>query len=355
MEFGEISRVYASPLHGPDPILAAYASFRQATHLSYRAEYGIEIQAIADMIPKWEQHVLYELPTNVLRTLDDPQSILELGTREWTGYGSPQIKDLALARWIPLTFNGSNVSRRIRAQAHSCLALGWYNKATEDPECLNVDAFYRAGSNANEAVSLGLISRTALMVGYQIERIGFRRPETNRFPEWSTDRFEKLNELWEAIDKRSAEVHKERSKQDAKVSKAPHQYVCAANDCGIQATKKSGLLRCAGKCPVLFKPSYCSKECQKVDWKRHKPFCKADATMSSAHSLSTDDQTAEDTERRASLPEDTSPDALRGRSPEYSVDMPLGEGRTLRLSSKTLGPQMMRELRKAAEEREAHN
>ena len=184
--------------------------------------------------------------------------------REWTGYGTPEIKDSALARWTLLTSPGSNVPRRIRAQAHSCLARGWHDRAMDDPECWNIDSVYRAGSNANEAVSLGLTSPAALMAGYQIERIGFRRPETNRFTEFSTDRFEQLTELWEAVDKRTEEVNKERSKQDAKVAKAPLQYVCAAKDCGIQATKKSGLLRCAGKCPVPFKPSYCSKECQKI-------------------------------------------------------------------------------------------
>jgi hypothetical protein len=280
MEFCNFSSADTSSLHGPDPALTGYVSFRQSTRLSYLTGYGNEIQAIADMIPTSEHHVLYELPTNVLKTYNDPQSILELATRylsisvgsapangatrEWTGYGTPEIKDSALARWILLTSSESNVSRRVRAQAHSCLAQGWHDRATEDSDCWNIDALYRAGSSANEAVSLGLVSRTTLMVGYQIERVGFRRPETNRFPEWSTDRFEKLTELWEAIDKRSAEVEKERSKQDVKVSKAPLQYVCAAKDCGIQATKKSGLLRCAGKCPVPFKPSYCSKECQKL-------------------------------------------------------------------------------------------
>jgi hypothetical protein len=88
------------------------------------------------------------------------------------------------------------------------------------------------------------------------------------------------------------------------------------------------------------------------DWKLHKPFCKAEATMSSVHSLNTDCEAPESSERRAGLPEDIDLDTFEGRAPEHSIDMKLGEGRTLRVSSKTLGPQMMRELRKAAEERE---
>lgn len=77
----EVQRIHTSSQHGLDPALAGYSSFRQATRLSYRTEYGNEAQALEEMIPKWEQYVLHELPTNVLRTLDDPQSSLELATR----------------------------------------------------------------------------------------------------------------------------------------------------------------------------------------------------------------------------------------------------------------------------------
>ena len=167
-------------------------------------------------------------------------------------------------KWTFLTSVAPNVPRRIKAQAHSCLATGWFDRAIEDPERWNIDSLYRAGDNANEAVSLGLISPGALRAGFSIEKQGFRRPEENRFPGVDTDRFERLTELWEATEMRLAEVNKVTAKRDAKVSKTPLQYICAAEDCGIQATKKSGLLRCGGKCPMPFKPSYCSKECQKM-------------------------------------------------------------------------------------------
>ena len=142
--------------------------------------------------------------------------------------------------------------------------MAWFDRAIEDPERWNIDSLHRAGSNADEAVSLGITGSGALRVGFSIESQGFRRPENNRFPGLNTDRFERLTELWEAIDARTAEIDRASAKGDTKVSKAPLKYVCSTEDCGIQATKKMGLLRCAGKCPVVFKPSYCSKECQKI-------------------------------------------------------------------------------------------
>jgi hypothetical protein len=114
----------------------------------------------------------------------------------------------------------------------------------------------RAGNAANEAVSLGLVSPGALRVGVSIEAQGLRKS--------SADKFERLTDLWEAIDMRTEEMNRASAKKESKINSAPLKYICSVEDCGIQATKKSGLLRCAGKCPVVFKPSYCSKECQKT-------------------------------------------------------------------------------------------
>jgi hypothetical protein len=129
---------------------------------------------------------------------------------------------------------------------------------------LNIAYLYDAGKNANEAVALGLISPAVLAVASRIESEGFRRPEENRFPEHSTEKFEVLTDLWEALDVRTAEMAEEKLKREVKVSKDPLGYFCAAEECGIVATKKSTLWRCGGGCPPAFKPSYCSKYCQTV-------------------------------------------------------------------------------------------
>lgn len=153
----------------------------------------------------------------------------------------------------------------MKARAYSSLAKGWFDQAHEkSPGAFNIAYLRDAGHYANEAVALGLISPATLMIASKIESLGFRRPEDNKFPQHSTEGFERLTDLWEALDARKAEMAKEDSKREAKVSKDPLSYFCAAEDCGIVATKKSTLRKCAGGCPPAFKPSYCSKYCQKA-------------------------------------------------------------------------------------------
>ena len=167
--------------------------------------------------------------------------------------------------WTTLASFRNDVPLSLKARAYSSLAKAWLDLAHENsPESLNISYLSDAGNSANQAVALGLISPVTLAVASRIESLGFRRPEDNKFPEHSTERFEQLTDLWEVWDARKAEVAEEDLKRETKVSKDPLSYFCAAEDCGIVATKKSTLRRCGGGCPPAFKPSYCSKDCQKA-------------------------------------------------------------------------------------------
>lgn len=169
----------------------------------------------------------------------------------------------AAAGWTFIASHREDVPVTMKARANSLLARGWLDLAQEDtPGALNISYLHDAGKCANEAAALGLVSPAVLLVASKIEAEGFRRPEDNRFPEHSTEKFEQLTDLWEVWDARKAELAEEDSKKEAKVSKDPLSYFCAAEDCGITATKKSTLWRCGGECPREFKPSYCSKYCQ---------------------------------------------------------------------------------------------
>ena len=185
--------------------------------------------------------------------------------RQWAGCGTPRDKSAAAATWMFLAIYREDVPLSLRAQAHSSLARTWLELAVEGvPRTMNITHLYDAGNSANEAAALGLVSPAVLAVAQRIESAGFRRPEDNKFPEHSTERFERLTDLWEALDARVTEMAEEDSKREAKVSKDPLSYFCASEDCGIVATKKSTLRRCGGRCPPAFKPSYCSKYCQKT-------------------------------------------------------------------------------------------
>ncbi|VDB84530.1 unnamed protein product [Peniophora sp. CBMAI 1063] len=55
---------------------------------------------------------------------------------------------------------------------------------------------------------------------------------------------------------------------------------CAAHGCEARICWGKPLARCGGWCPLELKPAYCSKECQRQDWKAaHKPECFASGQL----------------------------------------------------------------------------
>ena len=137
----------------------------------------------------------------------------------------------------------------LRARAYS-LAKGWLDQSKGNgPTGSYIECLYDAGNSANEAVALGVVSEAALFVAEGIESAGFRRPEDNKYPEHSTERFERLTDLWEVLDARDAKEAKEKLRREDKLSKDPLAFFCAAADCGIMATKRSTLRKCGGECP----------------------------------------------------------------------------------------------------------
>lgn len=52
------------------------------------------------------------------------------------------------------------------------------------------------------------------------------------------------------------------------------QLVCSNPGCQMSSWTHSTFKRCAGLCDTMDKPQYCTKECQRADWKRHRSFCR---------------------------------------------------------------------------------
>lgn len=289
--------------------------------------------------------------------------------------------ELLLTLVNPDKIAASKTPRPIKARALSLQGRVHFDSRFEKKDAINIDNMYRAAVCANAAAALGFVSPDVLQVAQHVENIGFRRPEDNKFKEHSTERFEKLTDLWEAWDRRKAMVQREEGKQAAKVEKQPNMYTCAAEHCGIESTSKSGLSACGGKCPPIAKPSYCSKECQKKvrrrcipcktlkpdindsvdlplliqDWKRHRPFCKAELSLEELEvAIEQLEESSVNDEETSSPPSNGPvqfyPDGVNASGKEHSVQIQLGD-RPMKMSSTTMNPEFMKEFRGHLESR----
>jgi hypothetical protein len=88
------------------------------------------------------------------------------------------------------------------------------------------------------------------------------------------------------------------------------------------------------------------------DWKRHKPFCKDDASRSSVDSVNAeiDKEDKEQIIQRATLSHDVTSDKFEGRAAGHGIDVTMKDGNIMRLTSETLGPKTMRGIRKFTED-----
>lgn len=64
-------------------------------------------------------------------------------------------------------------------------------------------------------------------------------------------------------------IERGESQGDAKAADAAGLFPCGLSSCGKRETKAARHQRCNG----CHKTLYCSRECQRADWKRHRPAC----------------------------------------------------------------------------------
>jgi hypothetical protein len=173
----------------------------------------------------------------------------------YIGCGADQDKDNAADWWQRIadpTHPDSPpfVPRSIQTKALSCLALEFHEHARISEKAIQIDDLYRAGGLADASASFGFVSPNVLSIAGDIEA---RLLEGLQFPEVDTTRHEKLENLWEIYDIFAAQKEAEHQRRANKVSNAPNFYQCAAEGCGIESTKRSGLPKCSGPCsPFLL-------------------------------------------------------------------------------------------------------
>ncbi|TCD68856.1 hypothetical protein EIP91_009570 [Steccherinum ochraceum] len=271
------------------------------------------------------------------------EDCLEAGLRVYNGCGIAPNIAMAIGWWdriaVPTT------RKRIRVRALSCLASVTHSLRDQERDgrpVTNIDAMLRAAVFANECAAVGFVTPAVLVVGFSLKDL----LATGNIPaDFDRRTADQLDFLWEAVEKRLERFEKAKEKRDAKVSDEPTAFTCAAEGCGIEGTKRSALLRCAGPCSMETKPSYCSKECQTADWRRHKPFCKPSSGKTDPSSSTADSQIVlvrPDTGLASSSEESKPRDD--GRKLQVDIPSPLG-GPAMTVVSSTMAPELMKEIR----------
>lgn len=179
--------------------------------------------------------------------------------------------EITASQYFDRVLGGLTDDPQLTAKAHICKAItlvdvqAWQQGIYAPTE----RQAFAAGYHYNEAAKLGFGKCPALL--YFVQALAPQRQQLKSMQYWSA--------MWAVYEARNEEMDAESRKAAEKLAKKPNRYVCAAEDCGIAANTGKVLLRCkficnihmhcsyempgAGKCSDEYKPSYCSKDCQK--------------------------------------------------------------------------------------------
>lgn len=141
---------------------------------------------------------------------------------------------------------------------------------------MNINSLCRVAQATDKSCELGFI-HSAFLIGHRVQNFGFRRNADNvNHPEHDVMRFERLSHSWEFIDGTVISGQAADEWRAEKLAGREEAYICAVLECRIEAKKKATLKQCGGSCSAP-KHRYCSKECQRSDWRRRKVYCRLGA------------------------------------------------------------------------------
>ena len=176
-------------------------------------------------------------------------------------------------------YAGDVASRAAIAQGHSIAAHAYHKKAlapaeelialTEDEHTFARPTAVRMGiglppctyfllavHHANESVRRGLVSFAVLAVGSKIRQMG---ESLGVDVERAAREGKRYRPLWQVV----SQYYEEIFKRHCKTEGDQNVPVCSADGCQVRGGKSQVLRACGGRCSANFKPSYCSRECQR--------------------------------------------------------------------------------------------
>ncbi|KAJ7281598.1 hypothetical protein C8J57DRAFT_1219466 [Mycena rebaudengoi] len=252
----------------------------------------------------------------------DPQAALEYSIRLQYGIQCNPSRSLCRQYLIKVILNkkADNIMKSI---AHSLL-IDWYTRAFSS-ESAPIRYIHAAAHSADEAVRLASdISSPNVLF--------FARHVLERHATTVVELWAQYKHVWKAKDQREQEMAQADNKAILKRMQQPNRYMCANVGCPVSSDSGHMLRQCSGKCDQDKKPSYCGKECQRADWKNHKPFCKPDAPCSVVE-----------------RPEGSYKGHSSTKGGAIEVPINNADGTTTIVSSSTLSPDMLKQMKAYAE------
>ncbi|TFY69198.1 hypothetical protein EVJ58_g558 [Rhodofomes roseus] len=265
------------------------------------------VVASGRMCPKGELEIRSEAAKG------SPEDILELGIRQG---GPPQNPRVGLEQWLYLidVERGGRLAtppnRRILSQAHSCIAWYYIEKVHRNSRKPKMGDLTRAAEAANAAAHLGYFTPAVIATAEYIDE-AVEKESGKQY--WEVSPFDTMKDL---------RCVYERQQRELEAGEEPNVQRCAWPECWLEGTKDAPLMKCNGKCTEPYKPRYCSRECQKQDWKRHKPKCKPGPPTPSA----SEDGSEEEEEEQAAGPS------------SRALTKPIISGLPVHTSSTTMSP-----------------
>jgi len=253
-----------------------------------------------------------------------PESAMDYALRLEIGYSVTQDRRLSRVYLIK-ALSSPSATDATKSMAHALL-IDWYVEASSNS--IRARYIHAAAHHANQSVELSPPGPCPAVLFFAFKVF---EPLSEKDLELCVQ----YKAVWRALEKRKEEIDREKGKTEQKRVKKPNRYRCANVGCEVQADTGKMLAQCSGQCDADKKPSYCSRECQRADWKNHKPFCRPGAPCSVI---------------------DTTPVGSAGSASKngaLSIPITGSDGNTMMVSSSTMGPEMLKEMKQYAEARGA--